>query len=492
MNLRRKLLTVFGALALLSLVTAGVTLWMISRWNRTSVETENHYQRSLLLQRIRASTFRAFKEIPDAVTGDDPDSHTEFEEYIQPAKEDFEIWARLADTEEEIRQVSEIRAAFDVLEEDAKQTFALVKQNRYKEAFELMEGKLEDNDFEIFNRLSETAVESDRARREEIRRNNESARQTARIVLFVVAFGTIALVFLLAAYLASDLFKPLKALTEALERAARGGYHQELDGERADEFGEANRAFNQMARSVVRREKLSGDNAAEENGEKFNRYTTKLTIHRLVSEMRLRVLELDKKLNDSAAKSNNGENGAVSTGEKINLDEITENLEKLSQAVVRITDFSLPLDITLSKTDVRVLLYDVLLRFHNELSRRGISFELEVSKDVNFASLDRLKIREAVTELIRNALKAVPETGGKIGLRARVEDANLLIEVADNGSGADNLSLYESEDERQHDYRAGLRMTKAIAEQHGGKLKINSETGGGTFVQMILPLRLES
>jgi two-component system, OmpR family, sensor kinase len=283
MNLRRKLLTVFGALALLSLVTAGVTLWMISRWNRTSVETENHYQRSLLLQRIRASTFRAFKEIPDAVTGDDPDSHTEFEEYIQPAKEDFEIWARLADTEEEIRQVSEIRAAFDVLEEDAKQTFALVKQNRYKEAFELMEGKLEDNDFEIFNRLSETAVESDRARREEIRRNNESARQTARIVLFVVAFGTIALVFLLAAYLASDLFKPLKALTEALERAARGDYPQELDGERADEFGEANRAFNQMARSVVRREKLSGDNAAEENGEKFNRYTTKLTIHRLVS-----------------------------------------------------------------------------------------------------------------------------------------------------------------------------------------------------------------
>jgi len=48
MNLRKKLLTVFGALALLSLVTAAVTLWTISSWTKTSKATENHYQRSLL------------------------------------------------------------------------------------------------------------------------------------------------------------------------------------------------------------------------------------------------------------------------------------------------------------------------------------------------------------------------------------------------------------------------------------------------------------
>jgi len=71
MNLRRKLLTVFGSLALLSLVTAAVTLWTISSWSKTSEVTESHYQRSLLLQRIRASTFRAFKEVPDTVKGDD-------------------------------------------------------------------------------------------------------------------------------------------------------------------------------------------------------------------------------------------------------------------------------------------------------------------------------------------------------------------------------------------------------------------------------------
>ncbi len=501
MNLRRKLLTVFGALALLSLVTAAVTLWTISSWTKTSKATENHYQRSLLLQRIRASTFRAFKEVPDAVTGDDADSDQEFAEYVQPAREDFETWANLAEDDAERQQVQQIRAAFDVLESTAKETFALVKQNRLKEAFDLMEGKLEDNDFENFNRLTNEAVESDRAKREVIRASNDNTRRTARIVLGVVAFGTISLVLLLAAYLASDLFKPLEELRKALKRTAEGDYNQELHDTREDEFGAVNRAFNQMVKTIARREKLSGDGDKEsENAENeelgFNSFTSKMTIHKLVAQMRLRISELNTKLNQTADKKldskSETENDTAPNSEKTNLDALVENLEDLSQAIVRVTDFSFPLDITLSKTDVRVLLYETLLRFHDELSRRGISFELNVDKEIKYATLDHLKIREAVSELIRNALKALPETGGKLGLRARLQDTDLLIEVGDNGAGADNLTVDEIDIKQRRDYRTGLKLTKAIVEQHGGKMRINSESGTGTFVQMALPLRLES
>ncbi|MEJ7863310.1 MAG: HAMP domain-containing protein, partial [Pyrinomonadaceae bacterium] len=364
MNLRRKLLTVFGALALLSLVTAAVTLWTISGWTKTSKATENHYQRSLLLQQIRALTFRAFKEVPDAVTGDDPDSDVEFEEYIQPAKEDFETWAKLAEDEAELQQVRQIRQSFDVLEATAKETFALVKQNRFKEAFDLMEGKLEDNDFENFNRLTAEAAETDRAKREEIRQSNDNIRRTARIVLGVVAFGTISLVLLLAAYLASDLFKPLEELRKALKRTAEGDYNQELHDTREDEFGAVNRAFNQMVKTIARREKLSGDGDDKESKNSeieelgFNTFTSKMTIHKLVAQMRLRISELNTKLDQTADKKSDlkseTENDTAPNSEKTNLDALVENLDNLSQAIVRVTDFSFPLDITLSKTDVRV------------------------------------------------------------------------------------------------------------------------------------------
>ncbi|HEX4945308.1 MAG TPA: ATP-binding protein [Blastocatellia bacterium] len=486
MNLRRKLLTVFGALALLSLVTAAVTLWTISSWTRTSTATENHYQRSLLLQRIRASTFRAFKEVPDAVTGEDLQSDQEFAEYIKPAEEDFETWAKLAEDEAERQQVQQIRQSFNALEATARETFALLKQNRMKEAFDLMEGKLEDKDFETFNRLTKEAVESDRAKRAEIRAANESTRRTARIVLAVVAFGTISLVLLLAAYLASDLFKPLEDLRKALQRTAEGDYTQELHDTREDEFGAVNRAFNEMVKTISRREKLLGNGEETENAEpEFNSFTSKMTIHKLVAQMRLRIMELDSKLLQNNPKG-------TEKAEKINLDEIVENLENLSQAIVRVADFSFPLDITLSKTDVRAMLYDTLLRFHDELSKRGISLEIEMDKKIKFATLDHLKIREAVSELIRNALKALPESGGKLGLRARLQDTDLLIEVADNGTGAENLTVDEIDIKQRRDYRSGLKLTKAIVEQHGGKMKIHSEAGQGTFVQMFLPLRLEA
>ncbi len=496
MNLRRKLLTVFGALALLSLVTAAITLWTISSWRRTGTATENHYQRSLLLQRIRASTFRAFKEVPDAVTGDDIDSDQEFEEYIQPAKEDFETWARLAEDDAEREQVRQIREAFNVLEATAKETFALVKQNRMKEAFNLMEGKLEDNDFENFNRLTAEAVESDRTKREVIRASNENTRRTARIVLAIVAFGTFSLVLLLAAYLASDLFKPLEELRKAMKRMAEGDYNQELHDSREDEFGAVNRAFNAMVKTIARREKLAGGEESENAELGFNSFTSKITIHKLVAQMRLRISELNARLKQTVAEesveSSETDNNAASTNEKINLDALAENLENLSQAIVRVADFSFPLDITLSKTDVRALLYDTLLRFHDELSRRGVSFELEVDKEIKYATLDHLKIREAISELVRNALKALPETGGKIGLRARQKDTDLLVEVGDNGTGAENLSPDEIDIARRHDYRTGLKLTKEIVEQHGGKMKINSEPGKGTYVQMSLPLRMEA
>ena len=315
--------------------------------------------------------------------------------------------------------------------------------------------------------------------------------------MFVVAFGTIALVLLLAAYLASDLFKPLEDLRKALKRMAEGDFNQKLHDSREDEFGAVNRAFNEMVKTISRREKLSGGGENAENAELgFNSFTSKMTIHKLVAQMRLRIMELDSKLVQSGAKVGESKdvaekNDAPQT-EKINLDEILENLENFSQAIVRVTDFSFPLDITLAKTDVSALLYDTLLRFHDELSKRGISLEIEVDKTIKFATLDHLKIREVVTELIRNALKALPESGGKLGLRARLADTNLLIEVADNGAGADNLTVDEIDIKTQRDYRTGLKLTKAIVEQHGGKMKINSESGAGTFVQMSLPLRIEA
>ncbi|MBW4577449.1 MAG: HAMP domain-containing protein [Aphanothece sp. CMT-3BRIN-NPC111] len=492
MNLRRKLLTIFGGLALLALVTAGMTMWTIAQWQATNNQLRNHYQRSLLLQRVRAATFRAFKEVPDAVTGDDPNSREEFKKYLEPAEEDFKAWAKLAETKEEKQQVQQVRQAYEILIKDANLAFDLVEAGRRDQAFQLMEGRLEDKHFQKFQDLTEAAVTSDQNYRQVVLAQVQNTRQTAQLVLAIAAFATISLMLLLAAYLASDLFSPLHEVKDALDDVARGDLQRRLDEERADELGIVNRAFNRMAEAMQEREQVMGLVAVpvtqaddKTDGSDWQHTPSRLVLHQLVSQLRSRVTQL-----------NNGNepdgNGTTAVEHKQGL---VNELDQLLQAVARVTEFGFPLDLNLSRTDIRALLYEVLLRFHDELVRASISFELDIAPEVTYAVVDRLKLREALGELVRNALAALPERGGHLGIRSSIaaDGKELLLEVADNGTGVEqpliNRAFTTIETSPGNRLGVGLKLTKAIVEQHGGHLTIKSEPGQGTYVQIKLPWR---
>ncbi len=103
------------------------------------------------------------------------------------------------------------------------------------------------------------------------------------------------------------------------------------------------------------------------------------------------------------------------------------------------TEFGFSLDLSLPYTDVRALLYWVFMRFQDEFVERVVSIELEITPEADHAIVDRLKLREVVGEPLRNALAALPEYGGRLGLRSRLskDGIYLLVEVADEGGAAE-------------------------------------------------------
>lgn len=479
MTLRRKLLTIFGGLGLLALLVVGVTFWMMTQWSSSSDALQEHYQRSLLLQRIRAATFRAFKEVPDAAFAGDEGARGEFEALLELAEEDFEAWGQLAFTEAERAQVAGVREAYDGLVHDAREALTLVEAGRQAEAVALIEGRLERANFATFEARSDEAVQSDRRTRAAIRARVEGVRRTAQIILIVAALSTLSLIFLLAAYLASDLFKPLRALERALRGAARGDLDARLDEGRGDEFGAVHRAFNGLLEATRRRERAAASGLSSEEPapepDALRAATSRRLLHRLVGGLRAEVAGLRR---------------AEAPPSEADTTELLTRLDELSHALMRVTEFSFPLDLTLARTDLRDLLYEVVVRFRERFAERNVSLELEVDPALKDAVVDRLKLREALSELLTNALDALPERGGRVGLRATVEadGAEVLLEVADNGRGAD-AALFErvlrDEDAR---HGVGLRLTKAIVEEHGGRFELESEPGQGTYVGLRLPL----
>lgn len=550
MNLRRKLFVTFGTLVFLGLVIAGISIWATLQWRENGEELQRHYTRSLEAQRVQAATFRALKEVSDVISERDPDARREFEQALATVEEDLDTWASLADTEEERQQVQEVRAAYERVVEDATEVFDLMEAGRREEAIALAERRLEvsserpqqdviapqdqppapapqpedddfddddfddaagdlegsaggevrvqfvafvqegpnENSFQAFESATDRAIASDFRAREEVLTQTQNTRRTAQLVLIVAAFGTLSLLLLLAAYLASDLFRPLRNLRQALEDVEKGDLDRRLDEERADELGEVSRAFNRAMESISRRESLNGmaltaigDDGAE-NGSSWRSSPSRVTLHRLVSQLRSRISQLDDVGNGN--------------GHAARREEIVGELDGLSQAVARMTEFGFPLDLNLSRTDMRALLYGVFMRFQDEFAERAVSIELDTAPEVDYAVVDRLKLREVVGELLRNALSALPETGGRLGLRSRISEdgADLLIEVADDGEGVEQSLIDEAFDHHDPDDgddrpRVGLALSKAIVEQHGGELVVESVSGGGTYAGIRLPLR---
>jgi signal transduction histidine kinase len=83
--------------------------------------------------------------------------------------------------------------------------------------------------------------------------------------------------------------------------------------------------------------------------------------------------------------------------------------------------------------------------------------------------------QEAISNAVRHAKPTV------VNVTLRWESPNLLLKIKDNGSGISRTALEKSEG-------FGLTNTRTRASQIGGKLDIQTVTGHGTSVILIVPI----
>ncbi len=132
-------------------------------------------------------------------------------------------------------------------------------------------------------------------------------------------------------------------------------------------------------------------------------------------------------------------------------------------------------------------------RWRDLAQRRRIM--IEVRKDLapalpQFVGIES-EIREALTNLIINAVDAMP-TGGTLTVRTRGTAASLTLEICDTGVGMDEQTrkrclepFYSTKGKRGTGL--GLAMVYGIMERHEGRIEIESEPGKGTTMRLVLP-----
>ncbi len=147
--------------------------------------------------------------------------------------------------------------------------------------------------------------------------------------------------------------------------------------------------------------------------------------------------------------------------------------------------------------DVGTLLDDVARltapRWRNESSYGGTSIELIVDSPPALVIESWVSsLREALTNLIFNAVDALPR-GGRIVLSARREGDELIqITVADTGTGMPPeviARVFEPffTTKGARGTGLGLPTVRRIVERHGGSIAIDSAPGAGTRIHLYLP-----
>ena len=126
---------------------------------------------------------------------------------------------------------------------------------------------------------------------------------------------------------------------------------------------------------------------------------------------------------------------------------------------------------------------------------QDITFVLARCPDVVVA-LDKIRFREVLFNLLDNAIKHTPPKG-RIHLRHKLEDNNLVVQLSDNGTGIsiDRLpnifKLFHDPGVSEQDMGGiglGLALVKWIVEAHQGSITVESELNKGTTFEIRLPL----
>jgi two-component system sensor histidine kinase HydH len=114
-----------------------------------------------------------------------------------------------------------------------------------------------------------------------------------------------------------------------------------------------------------------------------------------------------------------------------------------------------------------------------------------VEASAGTALLDPEQLRQAVDNLLLNAIEATPE-GGRVSVRAAASPTEWTIEVRDTGGGIDPADVPRIFDlyftTKATGTGVGLAVTQQIVAGHGGTVEVESAPGAGTVMRVRVPV----
>jgi signal transduction histidine kinase len=299
-------------------------------------------------------------------------------------------------------------------------------------------------------------------------------RSINQALLLAAALGG-ALALLLTLFLSARILRPVQALTNAAREMERGDFAQRVPVRGQDELGVLARAFNSMADSVARAERLRRTML----GDVAHDLRTPLTnIHGYLEAIQ-----------DGVVRPTPGVIRSLQDEVSL-LNRLVSDLQELAQAEAgRLRLHCQPLD-------AATALQQAVAVAAAQAGAKGVRLDVQTPGDLPLVLADAERVGQVLRNLLDNAIVYTPE-GGRVTLSA-VAGESVKVRVADTGEGIPPEDLphiferfYRVDPSRSRSTGGsglGLAIVKQLVEQQGGQVAVESRIGEGSSFSFTLPL----
>ena len=187
------------------------------------------------------------------------------------------------------------------------------------------------------------------------------------------------------------------------------------------------------------------------------------------------------------------------------LDVVISEVDRIDQLVKRMMDLAKPADIKLKETNIHKVLEEILIMEKETFRLKNIRFQQTYDPSLPYIEADEDQLKQVFLNLIKNAIEA-SSNGGSLQIVTRVSSSfaiktpiasasrqNIAVEIMDSGEGMDEETQKKLftpfHTTKSKGSGLGLAISLKVVEDHHGKIKITSEKGLGTTVQVFLPIR---
>jgi signal transduction histidine kinase len=297
-----------------------------------------------------------------------------------------------------------------------------------------------------------------------------SPRGVASLVLLGAVAGAAVAAAVVFAF-ARRVALPIGVVMDAADRVAGGDYAARVTERGPAAVRGLARSFNMMAERLQSHDRIRRDLMAD-----------------VAHELRTPLTVMQGKLE--------GLIDGVYARDDRQLREVLEETHLLSRLVEDLRTLALTesggLKLQKEVTDVLDLARGVVGAFDAEAAARGVTLRVDGREDVAPLSIDPLRVREVLGNLLSNGVRHTP-SGGSVEIRVVGADDGVIVEVRDTGEGMSSDELARAFERfykgapSSHGSGLGLTIARNLVRAHGGEMTAASRPGHGTTMTFTLP-----